>query len=77
MINQTLKNLANIYGIEISFVEPGKGGLFYTSPDGKTNKCNDLFLSDHFNIIQRETIPIIDCNQYTFYNEIISLIDAA
>ena len=43
MINHEIAELAKIYGIEISNVESGKGGLFYTDSQGNKEILDTIF----------------------------------
>lgn len=79
MINQKVKELAKMYGIEVNDVEAGKGGLFYAATDGHKRRLNDIFdVDDNYVIPRNESVSLKKCRTYSSYSEIAFLMpDAA
>lgn len=66
-MNEILRNLALLYGMEIKEGgHPGSGGLYYTDMDGKIQKIVDIL--DEKCEVQKETVSIASCKQYRNYN---------
>lgn len=70
MINHEITELAKIYGIEISNVESGKGGLFYTDSQGNKEILDTIFDSNDYIVSKNETISYLKkCSTYSTYSQ--------
>ncbi len=46
MMEQRIKEMAELYGIEIEEVEPGQGGLFYVDAEGEKIMLSDVSVEE-------------------------------
>lgn len=67
MTDLRLEELAKIYGIEINYVEKGKGGLFLEDSQGQKRVLDDIFDSNDYIVSGYESINLKKCNTYTSY----------
>ena len=77
MTNQIIEELCKVYGIEITDVEPGKGGIFYTDSDGSEKKMGNPFEQEDLSVPIKESITIKSCKIYLDYADLIDLLSTA
>lgn len=73
MTNQAFEELAKLYGIKINIVECGKGGLFHVDSNGQKADLENLFSTSDYTIPKHEIMPFQNCNFYSTYTDLDSL----
>lgn len=69
MTEQKVKELAQLYGIEINSAEVGKGGIFYIDSEDNKEEIKDIFNSDTFITSKHENVSLRICKTYSTYSE--------
>lgn len=72
MTDQEMKELAEVYGIEIEKTEPGQGGLFFVGSEEEKIELKDIFSSEYHTMPQRESISFEKCNTYSTYTDVVT-----